>query len=954
MTLPALALLSAALDNSGYIAIRGFGNGKQARQKFFAPGDYQAACEEAMRLDGLGYDAYFATSTFLNTTSAKADNVNAVKCFKVDLDIDPNDAKKYPSKKAAVQAFLTFCQRRGIPAPVLIDSGYGVHAYLILSDALTPDDGKIYSEKFKSVLIAHHVLFDPTSTGDTARVLRVPGTHNYKQSVARAVALKSAVVQHDTDALLDTLDDLFGQVDTSTINAPSQVLGLGTLPAHLQGLEIDRTARSLLEGKPKSFQILISRTVGNLDKGCRQILDIYDRQGAQDEPRWRAGLSIAHFCEDGDKAIHDISNRHAAYDYDATVKKAQLLKGPYTCATFKSNWPAGCEGCPHNITSPIQLGQYVEHADKADSVVMAQNKLVDDAPVAYTIPDYPFPYFRAKGGGVYRKLDDDSDDGELVSKYDFYMVDRLRSESDGYLAQLRMHHPNDGVLDFTVETAALGSKDEFRKMLNYHGILTFDKEVFNMRSYVKRWYEFFETSSEVSMVRTQFGWVDNYAGFIIGDREVTAYHSNKFSRVAPSLAGVARFFQKKGDLAVWKKAFNVYGLRGFEPHALCALAGFGSPLMPLLKVHGALLNAYSQKSGTGKTTAQQAALSIWGDPEKLMLNKDDTKLAKFHRMGVHQNLPVVVDEVTKMSEDDISDFLLSSTSGRGRARMNASSNSERVNNTTWSAIVMSSSNTSFIEKLQADKSGVEGELMRLIEPVFPIQTVLTKAEADTIFPLFKENYGTAGEEYIKHVMADMNHTRQVLAEEQRAIDTTAVITGPERFWSAVGACILAGARLAQEVGLHDIDIGRVRQYYIDLIHDMRKRNGYTITVKANAEHKDIPQRTDLLGEFINAHSNGIVTVQVDDKGAITPIHVPVSRDIVARYERNRESLYVAQGAFRKFMRDRNANLDEYIETLKESGVYRGDGQCRLTRGTYIPSTPIRAYEFYMPDDSKLF
>ncbi|MHB0978442.1 MAG: hypothetical protein ACYC1K_03535, partial [Minisyncoccota bacterium] len=174
-----IALLSAVLDTSGYIVIRGLKPQSQPIQKFFSPGDFAGACVEAAHWDKNGFDTYFATSTFKDNSSAKAANVTAVKSFKVDLDVGENDATKYASKKLAVQALFTFCDTYNMPSPTLVDSGYGVHAYWIMSEALSDDDGKIYAEKFKACTQMLGLMTDPTATADVARILRIPGTHNY-------------------------------------------------------------------------------------------------------------------------------------------------------------------------------------------------------------------------------------------------------------------------------------------------------------------------------------------------------------------------------------------------------------------------------------------------------------------------------------------------------------------------------------------------------------------------------------------------------------------------------------------------------------------------------------------------------------------------------------------------------------------------------------------------------
>jgi len=193
-------------------------------------------------------------------------------------------------------------------------------------------------------------------------VLRVPQTLNYKQAVARKVKLKSAVAVHSTNDILDRLDELHSTIG-HTSNAPAEdklpELMLGAIPAHLRGVKLDKETESLLVSKPKSFAVILRKCAQGMDKGCAQIIDIAGNQASQSEDRWRAGLSIAHYCDDGDVAVHNMSKHHPSYTYDETAKKVQGLVGPFKCSTFESNWPTLCNGCPHKgkITSPIQLGE---------------------------------------------------------------------------------------------------------------------------------------------------------------------------------------------------------------------------------------------------------------------------------------------------------------------------------------------------------------------------------------------------------------------------------------------------------------------------------------------------------------------------------------------------------------------------------------------------------------------
>ena len=53
------------------------------------------------------------------------------------------------------------------------------------------------------------------------------------------------------------------------------------------------------------------------------------------EPLWRAGLSIAKFCNDADKAVHKMSERHPEYSEHLTDEKVELIKSFLTGPTRK-------------------------------------------------------------------------------------------------------------------------------------------------------------------------------------------------------------------------------------------------------------------------------------------------------------------------------------------------------------------------------------------------------------------------------------------------------------------------------------------------------------------------------------------------------------------------------------------------------------------------------------------
>jgi hypothetical protein len=359
----AFDLLSAALDAHGFICIVGIRTATKQfkKQEFFARAHLANAVEVAQILDAQGIDAYWGTSTFETKDSRLAANVHAVKVLKLDLDVGPKKSN-YSGKREAVKALLTFCTQTGLPIPTLVDSGGGVHVYWVLSKALPAADAKLVAEQLKTVVHFNGLKTDPTCTADLSRILRVPGTQNYKTpNHPRDVKLKSdSVVLHDTDTIVELIKAAFNTTGQEIPKVANNVIPLlGALPLHLHDIELDDTTRSLIAGKPQNFETILGKSLAGT--GCNQIKYIHNNQtqpNAVEEPRWRAGLSITQFCTDRGEAIHAISRGYPGYSSAETDRKASEIKGPYTYSTFRHNWPKECEGCPFTgkITSPIQLG----------------------------------------------------------------------------------------------------------------------------------------------------------------------------------------------------------------------------------------------------------------------------------------------------------------------------------------------------------------------------------------------------------------------------------------------------------------------------------------------------------------------------------------------------------------------------------------------------------------------
>ena len=218
-------------------------------------------------------------------------------------------------------------------------------------------------------------------------------------------------------------------------------LGVVMMPVTTLDLGTDALYEAYADNSENVFKTIINKTVEG--RGCEQLKYIAMNQSEVSEPLWRAGLSIAKFCVDGDKGAEKISNRHPNYNEAEMRKKLDEIKGPYTCARFDELNEGTCRDCPlwGEIKSPIVLGKRIRESEGQVTVSASINKAGVKKSEEFEIPEYPKPYFRGAAGGVFlRSSNADGDvEEELIYHHDIYITRRLHDFELGETLVFRLH-----------------------------------------------------------------------------------------------------------------------------------------------------------------------------------------------------------------------------------------------------------------------------------------------------------------------------------------------------------------------------------------------------------------------------------------------------------------------------------------------------------------------------------
>lgn len=887
-------------------------------QKFYPTLD--AVCEAADNLAQEGFNAYFGLATFKTGENRKAENAMQFKSFFLDLDCRPG--KEFPSKQEAIAELRRFCKVTKLPRPTLVDSGGGVHVYWPLTQAIDAEEWWVVAEQLKAMCQLHALEADPSVTSDRARVLRVPGTLNFKDEPPTSVGVLGDI---STPVEFEAFKALMGEIPVTARNFVPKV--------------IDEVANALSGNYSNSFKLIVQKTAAG--RGCDQIRKIIQEQATISEPLWRAGLSIAKFCTDGERAVHKISSGHPEYHPVATNEKVALIKGPYTCDKFNEYSPGICENCKFRgkIKSPIVLGREVLEATEEDSIVEDVPENVEAPKQTYVIPKYPEPFFRGKAGGIFKRIKNKEGDPIEVPIYhnDFYVVRRLRDPDVGESVVMRLHLPKDGVREFTVPLASILSKDEFRKHMAAHGVAVIKME--ELMAYTTSWVNKLQATAQADEARRQFGWTDeSLSSFVVGNKEIRA---DRIEHNPPAKSTVLMFphFQSKGTLEGWKKIMDFYNRPGMEMHQYIIGLSFGSPFMQFVPQCASLFHVHSQDPGLGKTTAMMAAASVWGNPESILLREVDTNATKMNRAEVYKNIFLPVDEMTNVHPKEASDFLYQLTGGMQRNRMSQNTNQERLRGETWHTNACSTGNTSLLARVRMYKAIPKAEATRVLEYEAQKFHFDTKAETDELGQTLYAHYGHACIPFMQYVIANKEEVRELFLSTQARIDKAAGLSQPHRFWSVQAASSITGLLVAKRLGLVNFKVADIVTWLIKVIERAKQE---IETMSGTLE--------DTLTSYLAENYNNILRIKSTDDSrigndALEHLMVPEATPriaLVARYEYDVKKMYLLPKPLREWCSKQQINYQSFVDSLKSGSTRAVTKKVRMGKGTHMNLPPSDA------------
>lgn len=834
-------------------------------------------------------------------------NALLVKSLFLDIDIKDEDGR-HPTYAAALAALKTLCSKVGIDRPMIVATGGGLHCYWPLAEAVKPDEWRPVAEKFKAITMALDIRADSNITADCARVLRLPGSMNIKYDPPRKVERKTLPPQAMPLAHYDRLFSRFiadEGVPLAKRRAPPGLTLPAGIPDNLGATNEPANLNGIVFGCPFMQQQVATR-------GSKAT-----------EPQWRMALGIARFCEPQHPAMLAVSDAYPGFtDDEMRVKMANWSGGPSTCAKIHDvHTDAGlhseCPSCVHwnKITTPLQLGREIVEAQP----VTVQLETDTGGSTQVTLPPPPDPYRRRTlaDGAVHIVIESEDADQRktyaTICPYDFYPVRILRQTGDDVNERSvwRMHLSRMDATDLVISQELVTDVRKLHAWAVAKGMYINPEHAKALQVYMTAYLRKLSEEIDRAKVYERLGWHDSHQTFVMPER---IYHrdgqlvghdpTSNLRKTTKDAYRAAGAFQK------WFDAMKFYGGAGMEQYRSVVYGSFAAPLFHMTGYKGVLVGATGE-TGRGKTTALEAAASVWGEPDAQKISgskQGATTNALYNHISTLHSLPMIWDETTQREADEMREFLLDISQGKGKERMKGNEHDGKV--MTWETMVLSSANTDDVQRILASGNDSNPHLMRLVSIEFTNVDVSTtmKHRADDFRAAIHENYGHAGPAFIRYVTENYEAVKARVTAIGRQLEVELKAESHERYWSATMACMIVGGEIAFRLGLLPFspktDVAWLKA------HMTRMRESIA-DAQMSAEN--------LLVDFLNAATNNtlILTLYAANLGNIArEPHGPM----LVRHEADVGIIYISRAALAEWCEKRRVNMRRMAAVLTKTGV----------------------------------
>jgi hypothetical protein len=780
------------------------------------------------------------------------------------IDIDVGEGKNYQTFDDAVAAVDNVVDNCGLPKPLLVSSGRGLHVYFPFRSDANYATWYDMSSRLRAAVLREGLKFDDNIT-EPERLLRLPTSVNQRSGA------ECGVFDEGDDSPLDVLQGILTPFATS---AP--------VPAFLKDYAADAELEGGMEYPPYSAERAVDT--------CPALIAMVNTGGAGvPEPLWKRVLDLVAGGDDTIEVKEELalvlSDGHRSYSESETLAKLrQSLRQKYPPMRCDAMGRPECATCPFSatVTSPAILGRESFFAPPPPPLQLGPSQpatlkpAVGQAPDTISLIDNPcfilpyLPKFQVTNGLLRqkKKVDDQWQWVDVAPMYRFVRGHRERTPGANGGNGMKVHV---AAVDFTgtklVEPVELyfrgcdiAKRDIMEGAMGGAGLIIPDTKD---RALIGEFFMgFMQTLQQTGVTRTKYdfiGW-DNDGNFAFGDT-VLRRGSTPLKMeppVGPMKSGEVPVYSTAGDPAVQVGALNDM-LATDASHLVLALA-VATPMMRYTAFKGAAVSLYSKSSGVGKTALLKAVASIWGNPDGAMIPASSTAAAIQNLIGVGRSVPIVIDEVSLLKDEFISQLLYDVSQGQGKRRMQSGGTALQAQTTEWQTLLFVTTNITLADRARGERGDSDAQLARLLEIHMETLPPGLTTNPDTVL---SNNFGHFGRSVIGILQQGTDeYWRELVASKIKEWGNTLgldALTGPDRFRLALCAIADIAAIIARSLGVNIDSEASARAVKEVCVRMARESSALVVN------------NEEILRRFVNEHYSKFGRTVIQANGTRVPV-----------------------------------------------------------------------------------
>ena len=231
-------------------------------------------------------------------------------------------------------------------------------------------------------------------------------------------------------------------------------------------------------------------------------------------------------------------------------------------------------------------------------------------------------------------------------------------------------------------------------------------------------------------------------GWQPGNRFIPGVGSDIFIDIDPSQKGMASAYCQIGSMEGWLATMRPH--REKYKFRFILAAAFAAPLLRIIRQRIFFVYNWGG-SRSGKTAALKAALSAWGDSDRLMMNFNATQVGLERTASFFSDLPMGIDErqLAGNNQQGIEKTIYMIASGIGKLRGAKTGGIQTVH--TWRTIALATGEEPL--STSTSQTGVNTRVLEIYCGPFENET-----EAAQMYQDVAADFGHAGPEFIKYLI----------------------------------------------------------------------------------------------------------------------------------------------------------------------------------------------------------